>query len=424
MPLLSSPIFRLRNLFLFSLVLHVAIVFALANYRHPILWENGAIAAHLYQGDGFVIGFSLPDEPTALQAPGYPYLLVGLWSFFGFNDPTGYLFLSLVQALAVSLAIFPIVWLARRWFDENVAIIAGVLVILMPLLAWYATRIHHTALVMAIHPWLVWGWVTASDGRSWKAAIVAGFFTGLAGLFQPVLLPAYAAISAFLLLRAGMGRNWNAAGRIFAAGCLTLLVQTPWAIRNYQVFHQLVVVKDNFGKEFWEGNNPQATGTGYTVEGYDMFAAHPPQAGALRGKEPEIVVMKAVKDETLRVMMNNPVVSLERIGQKFFWYWTLTPTKFERSSGGGEAIKFRGLQATYWFSYVLLMIIGKFRRSWPWEYVVMMIIFAVVYSLVYSLSFVGQARFRGEIEFIFLPAVACGIAVLLPESWKLSPRKE
>ena len=423
MSIFQLPLLSLRNLFWVSLVFHVMIILALRNYVHPSIWENGLIATHLYSGLGFVSGFSFPDEPTAWQAPGYPYLLDWSWHFFGFHSITGYLVISLLQALAVTSAVFPMVWLTRRWFDEKTAMIAGIVTVFMPLLAWYASRIHHTAFVMAIHPWLVWAWVAASGGRSWWIAILAGVLTGLAALFQPVLLPAFGGVSAFLLLKSVLARDWNASTHIIVGGGLTLLVLVPWTIRNYEVFHQFVVVKDSFGKEFWAGNNPHATGTAYTEGGVDVFIRYPAQAAQLMGSMPEIYVMNALEKEATNYIMQKPSAFVKRTLKKFVWYWTITPANLERPTSGGEAIKFRGLQATYWFLYVVLMVIAAFRRPWPKEYIMIMVILSVVYSSVYSLTFVGQARFRGEIEYIFLPAVACGIMTLLPESWKL-PRKE
>lgn len=423
MSFLHSSLLQVRNLFWFSLILHLAIVFAVGNYHRPIVWENGSIAAHLYYGLGFVSGFSFPDEPTAWQAPGYPYLLALVWKLFGFQSASGYLLISLLQVIAVSSVVFPVVWLTRRWFDENTSIVAGIVTLLMPLLAWYATRIHHTAFVMAIHPWLVWGWVTAADRKSWQIAVLTGFLTGVAALFQPVLLPAFGAISAFLLVRSAILHDWNASACIIVGGCLTLLILVPWTIRNYEVFHQFVVVKDSFGKEFWAGNNPHATGTAYSEQGIDLGIAFPAKAYEFKGNMPEIYVMDALKKEALDYIAQEPGAFVKRTFKKLLWYWTITPANLERPTGGGEAIKFRGLQATYWFLYVVLMVIAAFRRPWPKEYIMIMVILSVVYSSVYSLTFVGQARFRGEIEYIFLPAVACGIMTLLPESWKL-PRKE
>lgn len=72
------------HLFFLSLVLHIAVVLAMGHYHNARLWENGAIAANIYDGKGFSGGLSMGSEPTSWQAPAYPYLLAATWTAFGF----------------------------------------------------------------------------------------------------------------------------------------------------------------------------------------------------------------------------------------------------------------------------------------------------------------------------------------------------
>ena len=84
--------------------------------------------------------------------------------------------------------VFPIARLTKRWFDEETATLARLVTCVMPLYAWYATRLHQPALVMAFHPWLVAGWIALPERRSFLAAAGVGALNGVAGLFQPTLL--------------------------------------------------------------------------------------------------------------------------------------------------------------------------------------------------------------------------------------------
>ena len=49
----------------------------------------------------------------------------------------------------------------------------------------------------------------------------------------------------------------------------------------------------------------------------------------------------------------------------------------------------------------------------PREYLVVLGLYAGVFSLIYGLTHVGQPRYRGEVEFMFLPAVGAGAAWIL-----------
>lgn len=401
------------------LVLHISCIVFIKHYKQAATWENGAMAESLFEGRGMRWGFSLgDDEFTSWQAPGYPYVLASGWHWFGKGE-RAYLVISLFQALALSSMVFPMGWLASRWFDEEVAGLCRWIVCLMPLYAWYATRIHHTAFVMACHPWLLYGWLSLTDRPQWRRALGTGLGTGLAGLFQPVLLGVLGAISFVLLLGAILRKHWSMAGKILFGGVLTLLVLTPWTIRNYQVHGRLLLIKDSFGKEFWMGNNPNATGTGYIEGGHaEVTFAYPPKALELRGKVPEIVLMDAMQKEAWDYCKAEPGAFLKRTVTKITWFWTMTPLRYERSTGDGEAHKYRLLQGGYWFLFLALIgvsIVGY--RPWRKEYIILLVFFSVFYSLIYGLTHVGQARFRGEIEYLFIPAAAAG-CIMLWRYWK------
>jgi len=53
----------------------------------------------------------------------------------------------------------------------------------------------------------------------------------------------------------------------------------------------------------------------------------------------------------------------------------------------------------------------------------MLAVYFVFYSIVYGVTIVGNARFRGEMEFIFIPAVAVGFLSLLSKIQGIKPRR-
>lgn len=409
---------RISFIFLFALVIRIIAILALKHYQHPNLWENGGMAEEIRMGHGLAGGLSIVGEPTSWQAPGYPYLLAAFWNFLGRNS-FSFLLLSLFQAVVISSVVFPIQKLTQRWFSPDASVFAAWIGALMPLYIWYPTRIHHTALVMAAHPWLLWLWLDLSDKKSLLRSWLAGFTTGVAGLLQPVLLGVYGILSAAFLLRSALSKKWISAFHIFFAGIITLLVITPWTIRNYRVHHRLILIKDSFGKEFWMGNNPHATGTGYAEGGTtEITAAYPPQCFALRGKVSEIELMSALQKEAWEYIKADPKAFVNRTFHKILWFWTVTPKKYERTIRGGEAITYGPIQVAYWAAFVILFGIGMgLSHHCSREYLSIFLLYAFIYSVIYGLTHVGQARFRGEIEFIFIPGCAHGIWVLL-QFWK------
>jgi len=397
----------------FALVLRVVVVFVLSHYKNPVLWENGGIAQNIYEYGRMLAGFSRPNEPTSWQAPGYPYLLASAWKVFG-QTVTAYLFISLIQAIFSASILFPVYELTRRWFGEKAAVWAAWAACVLPLYTWYASRLHQTVLVMAFHPWLLMAWLAFYRRPKTKWALAAGVGTGIAGLFQPVLLPLFGAISGFIALRLLLKKEWRRFGAILGAGLCTLLMLTPWTIRNYEVHGRLLLVKNSFGKEFWMGNNPHATGTGYAKGGKEEITnVFPPKVWKLRGKISEMELMDGLWKEALEYVRTEPWAFVQRTSKKIFWFWTAAPAKYLRSFGEGEALTFRWLHIGYWTAMVILIAAGLAAGlRWSREYTALVGLYFALYSLVYGLTHVGQARFRGEIEYIFIPATAAAFVWL------------
>jgi len=230
-----------------------------------------------------------------------------------------------------------------------------------------------------------------------------------------VLLPAYCLIAAWLLARSRAARRVDDGRRVLVAGVVTLLALTPWTVRNYVVHGRLLLVKDSFGKEFWMGNNPYATGTSFAEGGdLEITMAHPPRAFALRGQLSEVQLMDAMEAEAWEYVRAQPRAFLERTVTKIVWFWTFAPETVARNYGR-FTLPVHAVHNAYWLSLVLLAILAGPTRRFPAEYVTVLAVFVFVYSLMYGLIHVGQPRFRGEIEFIVLPAASAGVARILQQ---------
>lgn len=399
--------------FIVALIVHVSVVFLVGHYKHPVLWENGNIAGSLANGKGFSILFSRPDEPTSWQAPGYPYLLCGAWKCLGAH-PTTYLLISLLQAVLVSSMVFPVSWLTKRWFGPSASVVALWIVCFMPLYGWYPTRLHQPALVIFFHPWLLAGWLRLYDKSTAGRAVTIGAGTGVAGLFQPVMLAVFGIVAIVLGLKTLIRRKVAGILVVVLAGICTLVVLTPWTIRNYRVHHRLVPIKNSFGKELWMGNNPNATGSAFALKGQkDIFQAFPPKCMSLWGKVSEIEFMDAMLREALDYIREAPGAFVMRTAKKIVWFWTAVPPSYLRSFGDAEAVRFWWLHTGYWIGFLALMVLAWWKGgSFVSEYNTVLGVYIFVYSITYGLTIVGNARFRGEIEYIFIPAVAAGVICL------------
>ena len=212
--------------------------------------QYDAIARNLLSGSYAI----QPGVPTMHRLPGYPFFLAVIYAVCGHR----LVWALVVQAVIDTLACFTLLWAGsliypdsrRRW----VAVLpAALYAVYLPSIL--VTRMISSELLFCVlliigaYHLLVW----FRDGRTARAA-VAGFFLGLADMTRGGLLPFAGLVAA---LGALSRRRPGGAALLLASH---LLVLTPWAVRNYVVFHQLRLYSTLGGKSLWAGNNPYSHG--------------------------------------------------------------------------------------------------------------------------------------------------------------------
>ena len=435
-----------RFAFFVAVALNILAVFAVGHYRAPALWENGVIARNLLNSNRFAIPLykpstrekdaiiespadskgSLPplmkSQLTSNQAPGYPFLLLITWKLIGENS-AAYIIISLLQAVLISSIVFPIRWLTTRWFGENAGILACWLVCLMPAYVWFTTRIAQPAIVIAFHPWLLAGWLKLTEDNSLRRSMWVGLGTGIAGLFQPVLLAVYGLLGLILLMKSWIKRSMANVWMLVLAMVLVMLVLVPWTVRNYRVHNQLVFVKSVFWFNFWIGNNPHATGT-IMLKGGKMYVVKAAISPEYFTIDSEMEYMKALQRDSVNYVRSEPTAFVIRTLKKIIWFWTVVPRDYLKGVGDTPRLNFYWLQACYWVVFLLLAVFARLRHGrFRGEYSMMLIIYFIVYSMTYGLTHVSHARFRVEMEFLIIPAVAQGILMLWNIRNRFLPRR-
>ena len=217
--------------------------------------EPSRIAWALVSGYGYSSPW--PNTPllaTAQQPPGYPLLLAAIFRVFGTYSMSSLWTAVTVNAIFAALTAITILRIGVATFGAPVGVLS----------AWI---------------WACWLYEAAVSIRLWESALSAlwlsisilvlpaiavsprasrwlafGLLAGVAGLTNTTLLAVFPFLWLWLWIRCRHHRrSCNRRLLISVAACL--LVLTPWAIRNYAVFHRLIPVRDNFGLEFWVGNH-------------------------------------------------------------------------------------------------------------------------------------------------------------------------
>jgi 4-amino-4-deoxy-L-arabinose transferase-like glycosyltransferase len=227
-------------------------------------FENGEIAESLLQGKGFSFlhPSTFPPGPTAHKPPLYPLLLAGVFKLVGSENLTG---VRAVQAILITLSTLILMRLFAMVFDAPTGLMAGLLILLSPLLAKADVFIENIALSIFLSSlFLTFLW-DALEGKP-MASAKTGVFMGLTALANPSFIPFFPCALVLLFLRAHTER-WR---QCFVMAGVSLLLIAPWSVHNRLVFDRWIPINSTYPFNIWMGNNPLATGS-FTLYGGQTF---------------------------------------------------------------------------------------------------------------------------------------------------------
>jgi hypothetical protein len=251
---------------LIALILRVGLILSTHTYRFKTVddnfsfgYEMGRIARSLASGQGFANPFNETTGPTAWEPPLFPFLIAGVFKLLGIYTRSSALVLLVLNSIFSALTCIPIFLIARRCFDEKVAVGASWFWALLP--SGFATRwVWETslaALLLAIIFWLTLELEEFDGVRPW---FEFGLLWGIAALTNTSMLSFLPASGLWVWYRRAE-RGRRSIGGVAAASIIFLACITPWLIRNYRTFGQVVFLRSNFGAELRIGNGPGANGT-------------------------------------------------------------------------------------------------------------------------------------------------------------------
>ncbi|HEY1676323.1 MAG TPA: glycosyltransferase family 39 protein [Candidatus Sulfotelmatobacter sp.] len=217
-------------------------------------WAFGLIARSIASGHGFGSPFAQTGS-SALLPPVYPYLLAGIFKVLGIETKASLLAALSLNSLFSALICIPVYVLARRAFGDRVAKWAGWGWAFSPYGIYYgADWAWSTPLVtleLACLFLFAWRLEESSRTRDW---ILFGLFGGFSALTEPVILSVVPLLALWTLYRRfRKNRSWKVA--MLAGALSALAVMSPWLLRNYELFHRFIPVRDGFGLELYIGNN-------------------------------------------------------------------------------------------------------------------------------------------------------------------------
>jgi len=224
-------------------------------------FEMGRIGRSLAEGQGFSNPFHETTGPTAWEPPLYPLLIAGVFRVFGVYSRASAIILLSINSFFSALTCIPIFRIAKRCFDEKVAVWASWTWALLPPIIFWCTRwVWETSLAALLLAVIFMLTLTMQDRAGLKPWLQFGLLWGVAALTNTALLSFLPASALWVWYHCAKCGKRSIIGVILASVIFTACV-TPWLIRNHRAFGQVVFIRSNFGAELRLGNGPGSNGT-------------------------------------------------------------------------------------------------------------------------------------------------------------------
>jgi 4-amino-4-deoxy-L-arabinose transferase-like glycosyltransferase len=380
---LKEERFYLGTILLVALVIRVLFVtfMPLEPYSDELVYDT--IARNLASGGGF--SSTLGAVPDSVRPPGFPFLLAGIYYFFGYSHLAVKLVLSLFSAL---LCLF-IYFIAAEVFHRRVAIISSLIAVIYPFFIYYTGRLLTETLFVFLLALAILSFIKVIKTYSFRHAILTGGLLALAILTRPVLFLFPLVIFLAIFFTRGLKTKPKRLRSFTAIFCTVLALLAPWTIRNYRLHQEFVPVATIGGSTFWGANNPQIRDGGW-VAGFT-----PLEFQTLS----EVKRSKGFYQMGFDFIKENPACAFRRAFLKIGRLWSLYPHTTRRD-------KLISL-----FSYGLLVpfsILGMVYALKRWREVSIFYL-TFLYFTGMSMIFYGSTRFRLPIEPYFIIFGALGI---------------
>ena len=160
----------------------------------------------------------------------------------------------LAQCVLSTLTALPIALTARSvWRNERAGIVAvWATALFLPFVVQASLLLSETVFICAVAlAFLLFEYARQQRMRSAWTLLSGGIAFGAAALARPVGLYAAPLLAIWSYLELRTVRAAARATLLLGLGCA--IVVLPWTVRNYLVYHQLVVVDTNGGVSFWLG---------------------------------------------------------------------------------------------------------------------------------------------------------------------------
>jgi len=364
-------------------------------------WSANLIADGRGYIEPFRVAYENITEPTALHPPLWSFLLSVVSWFGGTGEAVGHLGAGdyfahrLTGAVCGTVTVVLVGYLGRRVGGERVGVVAAATAALYPvLIVTDGSLLSESLYGVLITSALILSYRLMASHTT-QRAVALGAVVGFAALTreEAVLL-----VPLLLIPLAGVPRQWlrrRVPPRLIVIACLSaMVVIAPWAIRNWVVFDQPVLIGNGSGAVL-AGANCNLTYRGHSIGFWDIRCVPP------KGRGSEADYSDRWRDKGLTYAEHHfgrlVVVGVVRMLRT----WSL----YQTTDDPGQ--KSQPLAVAVYLVLLPLAVIGFFllkRRRRP----LVVLLAPVLLVTLTSLVGYGTTRFRhaAEMSFVVFAAIA------------------
>jgi hypothetical protein len=222
-------------------------------------FEMANLAYSLATGHGFSSPFGGDTGPSAWTAPLYPWVISLAFRALGIYSHTAAFAMLVFNSVFSALTSWSIYRIARRVFNQTVAVWSGWVWALSPYTIYWVSWIWETSLSAFLLSLLFMLTLEMEDDDHLWSWCGYGLLWGIAGLTNTSMLswlPFSGCWLAYQLHRRGK----HTVVPVLLGAVVSWLTLMPWLVRNYSVFGKPLFVRGDLGVELRIGNNPRAEG--------------------------------------------------------------------------------------------------------------------------------------------------------------------
>ncbi len=307
-------------------------------------WEMARIARALVNGYGYADPFITGHTgPTAWLPPAYTLLIAAAFKLFGVYTPLSAWVLLALNSVFSAVTALMVYEIAARVFNRKVALWSGWIWALYPAAMQFAVRwvwemsltamLFSWALVIALRVRGVVGIEANVESRTIETRtretqttarwLAFGLLWGLIALSNPSLLLFLPVCGIWMLL--GARQRSRVFGKAVLAGVVFVACLTPWAWRNWTVFHAFIPIRGNFGAELYLGNAPESIGMPW---GTSVTSEHDLRSYAQLG---EVQYVKRQGEMAKAYIAAHPKRFWELSVKRFYFFWAGVPHPLDRA---------------------------------------------------------------------------------------------